>query len=1855
MPHSQIEGPLVKRQKRTEVAKAGSTTQRSSAIFAPFRTVGLVSPTAVPFTSVPLGKTTFQITTSIGRSLQTYDLKRGLNLVFISRPQTAANITSTLAWKQKVFAAWGDPRQNEPQGLWVFQRGRKVDELALPHNLDEPITQILVFGQWIVGCGLTRIEVWKSATLDHYTTLHLTATNKGDNEITGGITNMPTYLNKIFVGRKNGWVEIWNISTGKLIYTIVPPSTELGAVICMRPTPALSMLAIAFEAGPLIVQDVLVDKTVIQLIAGTPEVPVSSISFRTDGAGAGPEGRDDGVMATSSLVSGDVTFWDLNKGGRIMGVLRSAHNPPTSDGKLVRGGIGKIDFLSGQPVIITSGRDNSLKSWIFDEEPFSPIPRILHSRSGHAAPVTCLHFLPSDFDGSEAGNKWLLSGGKDRSLWGWSLRRDGQSTEISQGNIRKKAKKYGILSTSALSHGPTTSLEDIKAPEITCIATSLNRDGGMGAVPGKQAIWQKAMQKGPKKTVQDAEISGMTGWESVVTGHKGDSFARTWFWGRKRAGRWMFPTGDSANVSTVAISPCGSFALVGSEGGCVDMYNLQSGQYRQRFPSKLTPAQARQLKMQQLRQADSVVQFSTKLASTAFPPGTGKHTKAVTGIVVDSLNKHIISCSLDGTVKFWDFLTGNLLYQIDWTKSVEVTACRYHAANDLLAVSCSDNSIRVIDLETRRTIREFWGSQGAILDFCFSNDGRWIIASGSDKIVRVYDLSTGHLIDAIRLEKQCTALAMSATGEYLATSIDGEMGVNIWTNKSLFRHVATRQISEEEIAVMAAPSASGEGNAPLLEAALEDRADADTDAGASGVMVPAVDQLSADMMTLSLIPKARWQTLLHLDLIKQRNKPKEAPKVPEAAPFFLPSVGSNLKPIAANLDDKEGTTAESRITKLERMRAEEAFTERLLNGAATGNYTDFIEHLQSLPPSTADFELRSLSSGSSGSSGNELLHFIRALTQRLQARRDYELMQAWMAVFLRHHSDSVIESPELLDALAEWKTNQEKESARLDDLTQAKRQYCEKAASITTQPCWSSLPVSLNIHPHFAMPPRQTTTGYERLAQADQHSDSEEEDFLAQSFASLQHGTTTNRYTSQPAPRGAASNVTSPRRGAARLHPHRRHGSGGAGVDLKAMNARLERWADEIAARFKSSHRNRPGEEQRLEIHHSVFQAPEGVVPITPDKLAEVQPVMKQDEFEVIVNSVRRAIDRNVHPLMISQGSSGSYFARNSDGKVVGVFKPKDEEPYAAGNPKWNKWIHRNLFPCFFGRACLIPNLSYVSEAAAYTLDCQLRTHMVPYTDVVYLSSKSFHYPFWDRHSFYRKKKPLPEKPGSFQVFLKGFKDANIFLRENPWPDQYWSGFRTRDGTRRSQTPRWTDSCRPSGSRQLEEQAESQDIDPESQPLGPDNFRWTDALKQSFREELEKLVILDYIMRNTDRGLDNWMVKVDWSTQQVSIQSEPMNFNITSDSEDDNEDEDGNEATPGPRPADPSRIKNPSMQRASNPYKAQNPMEADATPTATPKITIGAIDNSLSWPWKHPDAWRSFPFGWLFLPVDLIGRPFSQKTRDHFLPLLTSTHWWSQTQYALRKVFQMDEDFQERMFAKQMAVMKGQAWNVVETLKTPDHGPLELTRRAKVCVWDDLVDVPVAVPMRSTSSEIHRRQKSAGLDDFDISGAHPEPDLLGLGSPSEMPNPGRFELATSPPPSTSSPRPDQQQQQQSTVPNYTRYGPQPYQARLNMYSPDRHGSSSSTAPPLPASTAAPPASARANSHQRRYSYATAATRKTTNNIAHQLYGGLDGYEDDDIEGDLGYAAAQGMEGQMRKVIVERLEPVKSRNPVFTWC
>lgn len=498
------------------------------------KTLGLVSPTPVSFTCVRLGKSTFQMTTSVGHSLQTYDLRRGLNLIFMSRPPTPEIITATCAWQDKVFAAWGHLRARSPGGVWVFKRGKQIASLVSP-GLDGPIERLVVFGSWVVGCWVGGLEVWKNGSYEHHASLRaqFTSGSSGDQGYTRVMCNMPTYLNKVFVGRADGAVDIWNLRSGRLLYTLLPSSSDSGPVTAIQPVPVLSLLAIAHKSGALAIQNVDSGQLVLSLrTASVRAAPVTAITFRDDGLGAGHDGREAGVMATASNGSGDITMWDLNDGGRVAGILRNAHRLSNNAMDL---GITGIEFLNGQPVIVSSGDDNTLKTWIFDETPFSPIPRLLHSRGGHSAAVSALEFLPASSDGSESGGKWLLSASKDCSLRGLSLRKDSQHAEMSQGNLEHKAKKLGPSGQL----NPSM-LESLRAPEVTCIACSLNRDGGMG-MSMSGPVWSN-----PKPTNSDA--SNAVGWESVVTGHRGDYHARTWFWGKKKAGRWAFATSDRTEV-----------------------------------------------------------------------------------------------------------------------------------------------------------------------------------------------------------------------------------------------------------------------------------------------------------------------------------------------------------------------------------------------------------------------------------------------------------------------------------------------------------------------------------------------------------------------------------------------------------------------------------------------------------------------------------------------------------------------------------------------------------------------------------------------------------------------------------------------------------------------------------------------------------------------------------------------------------------------------------------------------------------------------------------------------------------------------------------------------------------------------------------------------------------------------------------------------------------------------------------------------------------------------------------------------------------------------------------------------------
>ncbi|RUS28858.1 phosphatidylinositol 3 and 4-kinase-domain-containing protein, partial [Jimgerdemannia flammicorona] len=409
----------------------------------------------------------------------------------------------------------------------------------------------------------------------------------------------------------------------------------------------------------------------------------------------------------------------------------------------------------------------------------------------------------------------------------------------------------------------------------------------------------------------------------------------------------------------------------------------------------------------------------------------------------------------------------------------------------------------------------------------------------------------------------------------------------------------------------------------------------------------------------------------------------------------------------------------------------------------------------------------------------------------------------------------------------------------------------------------------------------------------------------------------------------------------------------------------------------------------------------------------------------------------------------------------------------------------------------LIPNIGYLSESAASLIDTRLGPlGIVPYTDVAQLASPSFQYPYLDRRAARptktRSARALPEKAGSFQCFLNEFRDATVFFRNHPWFDEggRWNCF-GEEGE---------------GEGEGEEAEIRVEIGAEAGAKGArigrglgrgerlGRFEWTPALRRQFREQFERMVVLDYLIRNTDRGLDNWMVKycskntvpasADPETQPPMTQMLASQVSATADSI---------AASASTSVLSPSSPANTGTPRPDGPSFASSSLPAAHFPL--PHLHVAAIDNGLAFPYKHPDRWRSYPFGWTHLPHSLVAPPFSHATRAHFLPLLSDPRWWHDTIRAMRNLFAADAGFDEALFRRQVAVLKGQGWNLVKTLKDPRAGPLELVEMPRAVVWEEEVTLIVEEKVTPGQDATERGGEAvAVLGDAGAEGGEKPPD-----------------------------------------------------------------------------------------------------------------------------------------------------------------
>jgi WD40 repeat protein len=96
------------------------------------------------------------------------------------------------------------------------------------------------------------------------------------------------------------------------------------------------------------------------------------------------------------------------------------------------------------------------------------------------------------------------------------------------------------------------------------------------------------------------------------------------------------------------------------------------------------------------------------------------HLSEVTGLGIDTLNKQLVSSSIDCTIKLWDFYRRELLKTFNTEHPVENLV--YNRINDLIAYSQTDVSLTIMNAKNSLTkVREFKNAAfNKITDICFS-------------------------------------------------------------------------------------------------------------------------------------------------------------------------------------------------------------------------------------------------------------------------------------------------------------------------------------------------------------------------------------------------------------------------------------------------------------------------------------------------------------------------------------------------------------------------------------------------------------------------------------------------------------------------------------------------------------------------------------------------------------------------------------------------------------------------------------------------------------------------------------------------------------------------------------------------------------------------------------------------------------------------------------------------------------------------------------------------------------------------------------------------------------------------------
>eukprot|EP00981_Chlorochromonas_danica_P014054 scaffold7245_cov197-Ochromonas_danica.AAC.14 len=464
-----------------------------------------------------LGDHTF-ITVVIGDCFHVYNMDK-LAVTLVSRAASGA-ISHIQAYLQSTFAAVGNL-------IHVYFRTKIVKTLDY-HQAS--IAGLLAVGKLLISYDESnRVVVYDSKDRKVVSDFQILRESQ-----IRAVYHPATYLNKLVFGFEDGGLELWNIRTQKLLHTFRALDKHLArpsAVSAIDQSPACDVIAVGLASGDIFFVNLKLD---IALFHFKQKGAVTSLSFRSDVM------VDGSPYLASGSVTGSISFWQIGgeadqdneqRGrGRLLTSLAQAHN----------GAVRRLAFAQGEPLLITTGEDNSIKVWIFDTST-GPC-RLLRSRQGFA---TCPRRIRCYY-GSANGNTDYDNGEEIFCAEGKGVLRAARS---SAPHLLQEFSRAALVGHSILPD--CLDFDFSSAPHEWGTLASIH------ANCSSTYLWN----------LRDKAVV-----KTLLVRSEADA--------RKDRGAAQHPRGASA----LCVTACGHYCVIGYRDGAIILFNMQSGLQRGTFP-----------------------------------------------------------------------------------------------------------------------------------------------------------------------------------------------------------------------------------------------------------------------------------------------------------------------------------------------------------------------------------------------------------------------------------------------------------------------------------------------------------------------------------------------------------------------------------------------------------------------------------------------------------------------------------------------------------------------------------------------------------------------------------------------------------------------------------------------------------------------------------------------------------------------------------------------------------------------------------------------------------------------------------------------------------------------------------------------------------------------------------------------------------------------------------------------------------------------------------------------------------------------------------------------------------------------